>query len=434
VTNSSVKNSDVIIHEAIHALRQFDADRDPRLKHVKHYWGKDADLEESLTDGETTGRQRPFERTNYHSGYYHFLKIPLPDSKTGALKAAGEMVTEDRVTITGEVQKGLKGKRVQKAIVLKYPMTNIAHLKLKGPAEAIDTYREVERSLPGKEKPVTTHVQMYKPDAHEGTDRAQDKDLMAETPGKITQWEDGSPELVREKQKIGDIKIKSMGNKTVRELVEEGKIQIIPHYNEKTGKWTVKAEKLNITDQMMNEVIIYGGLPVRRKDVYKDALEVTGDKKAADMFAFGTQTKLAPKEWQPLTYDQLQKIKKGESMGTPKASKGYKWKDDSLVFEGSGNQIGRVHKVNDGKWYTVMNGSVVGEFKTRKEASDHVEGFARIMFEGTGGSGGSRKPSSTFRRTMPKGAAPRKVKTRSGGGKKVGPYFTRSGKVSRHRI
>ena len=190
VTNSSVNNSDVVIHEAIHALRQFDANRDPRLKAVKHYWGKDADLEESLTDGETTGRQRPWARgINYRSGYYHHLKIPN--------KTSGQLVTEDRVTITGDVDKGLKGKRVQKAIILKYPMTNIAHLKIKGNAEAIDTYREVERSLPATGKAVTTHVQMYKPDATQATDRAQDQTLKEETPGKITQWEDGKRELVR---------------------------------------------------------------------------------------------------------------------------------------------------------------------------------------------------------------------------------------------
>jgi hypothetical protein len=44
----------------------------------------------------------------------------------------------------------------------------------------------------------------------------------------------------------------------------------------------------------MEEVILYGGLPVRRGDVYNDVLKRTGSHKAAEQFAFGFATKLAP--------------------------------------------------------------------------------------------------------------------------------------------
>lgn len=136
ITEAHTDQADVVVHEAIHALREFDPKRDTRLRAVKHYSGKDADLEESLTEAETTGRETPFKRgDNYKAGYYHYIKIPGKNS--------GEMVTEDRVTITGEKNKGQKGKRVQKSLLLRYPMTNIAKLKLKGSAEAIDTYYEV---------------------------------------------------------------------------------------------------------------------------------------------------------------------------------------------------------------------------------------------------------------------------------------------------
>lgn len=265
VTSSSVKNSDVIIHEAVHALRQFDQSRDPKLKAVKNYWGKDADLEESLTDGETTARQRPFQRDDYHSGYYHYIKIPkLPVSPTEeevdaearkawdkydsdyrrqklvnlyhipkgkakdnaakewkdldsdvkdllskktkeimisrseeGNKSSSEMLVEDRITITGSKEKGQKGKRVQKSLIMKYPMTNISHLKLKGTAEAIDTFREMERTLSAGGNEVTTHVQMYKPNATGKTDRIQDQALKEESPGEIRQFEDGRSTLVR---------------------------------------------------------------------------------------------------------------------------------------------------------------------------------------------------------------------------------------------
>lgn len=73
----------------------------------------------------------------------------------------------------------------------------------------------------------------------------------------------------------------------------------------KSGKEMVNA--------LMNEVIIYGGLPVRRADVYKDALKKTGSKKAADMFAFGQRTKLAPEGVKPVSFSFLESLDTGLS-------------------------------------------------------------------------------------------------------------------------
>ena len=65
-----------------------------------------------------------------------------------------------------------------------------------------------------------------------------------------------------------------------------------------------------VTDIMMGEVILYGGLPMTRANVYRQALKDTGSRKAADMFAFGTHIKLAPKGTEPLSLAQFRKATK----------------------------------------------------------------------------------------------------------------------------
>jgi hypothetical protein len=48
-------------------------------------------------------------------------------------------------------------------------------------------------------------------------------------------------------------------------------------------------------DKAMNEVILYGGLPMSRANVYRVALEdMKGDGKAADYIAFSPSYKVAP--------------------------------------------------------------------------------------------------------------------------------------------
>ena len=67
--------------------------------------------------------------------------------------------------------------------------------------------------------------------------------------------------------------------------------------------------KERLADKIGNEVIMYGGLPLRRKDVYKDVMATLKDKRAADMFAFGHNHK-ALKGVKPYSYAQFRKITK----------------------------------------------------------------------------------------------------------------------------
>ena len=58
----------------------------------------------------------------------------------------------------------------------------------------------------------------------------------------------------------------------------------------------------------LTEVVLYGGLPVRRCDVYQDVLKRTGSTKAADLFTFGPRRKLARPGAIPLTREELAKL------------------------------------------------------------------------------------------------------------------------------
>jgi len=63
-----------------------------------------------------------------------------------------------------------------------------------------------------------------------------------------------------------------------------------------------------IVDVLMNEVILYGGFPMTRANVYRQVLEDIGEEKAADLFAFGGTTKLAPEGMEPMTREQFKEI------------------------------------------------------------------------------------------------------------------------------
>lgn len=41
---------------------------------------------------------------------------------------------------------------------------------------------------------------------------------------------------------------------------------------------------------LASELIMYGGIPMTRHEVYRHALKVTGDRRAADLFAFAGPT------------------------------------------------------------------------------------------------------------------------------------------------
>jgi 8-oxo-dGTP pyrophosphatase MutT (NUDIX family) len=548
VTDPYVKNSDVIIHESVHALRQFDQSRDKRLQAVKHYWGRDHDLEESLTEAETTGRQKPFEKgDNYKAGYYHHIRIPG--------KSSGELVKEDRITLTGSFEKAKKGKRVQKSVIVKFPMMNISKLKMKGDAEAVDTFYELDRKVAGG-KTVTSHIQLFKPDATTKDDRAQDRALDAETSGEIREWKDGKLEVIDKGEPMNAyeygqrgyknglkasaqdkefqekfLKGKAVGDPESKKALEDwmrgwtkahyddhpvpktkAEYDSDPYWRSKQAEYTekmkpyqqkfdanikkvndqfmagkmslkemnAKHDELNreleekadmirsemgfptaksssvvkgkrsgkqMVQDVMNEVIIYGGLPVRRADVYKDALKETGDKKAADMFAFGSQTKLAPEGTVPFTYDQLQDLRK-KPMGTPPAKKkdeiewtkeGYGWTKDNRLVYPSGTQLGRVHHMADNnEWWAIVGGSVIGVHKSKKAAMDHVERLSpkspeTLMKEKSTGKSSMpvRNRSENFRRPSEK---PKKRKKKPKNQGKFGPYFTKGGRISKRPI
>lgn len=87
-------------------------------------------------------------------------------------------------------------------------------------------------------------------------------------------------------------------------------------------KTPISMAKPKVSDIIMGEVILYGGLPMTRANVHRQALKDTGSRKAADMFTFGSHIKLAPKGWEPLTLAQFRKVTKLPSRGrvriTPK--------------------------------------------------------------------------------------------------------------------
>ncbi len=63
---------------------------------------------------------------------------------------------------------------------------------------------------------------------------------------------------------------------------------------------------MTIVDHLMNEVISYGGLAMRRCDVYREIEERTGDLKAADYFAFRPSATVLDVE--PLTLKEAQQF------------------------------------------------------------------------------------------------------------------------------
>ena len=55
-----------------------------------------------------------------------------------------------------------------------------------------------------------------------------------------------------------------------------------------------------IATSFMNEVISFGGMPMRRADVYAIVLRDTGSARAADHFAFGPNTRVMA-DCEPMT-------------------------------------------------------------------------------------------------------------------------------------
>ena len=65
--------------------------------------------------------------------------------------------------------------------------------------------------------------------------------------------------------------------------------------------------KERLADKIGNEVIMYGGLPLRRKDVYKDVMLDFKNKRMAETFAFGHSHKTL-KGVKPYSLAQFRKI------------------------------------------------------------------------------------------------------------------------------
>ena len=63
---------------------------------------------------------------------------------------------------------------------------------------------------------------------------------------------------------------------------------------------------MKTTAAFMSEVISYGGLPMRRCDVYAVCFADTGDKMCADLFAFGPNTRIM--DCEPMTVAEFRAL------------------------------------------------------------------------------------------------------------------------------
>jgi len=179
------KGSDVVIHECIHLLRDHDKTRDPKIRAVKHYRGRDKDLEESMTEAETVGRQKPLTKHENGTGYYRYVASD---------KTTKETIIDDRIVITEPKDKdnylksGRKGKSVQKKVLKNYPKTHISKMKMAGNVEAIDSFYKSDNRI-GQED-VKTHTQIYSPNGNSKSEKDLDQS-MKKTGKKVSKWDDG---------------------------------------------------------------------------------------------------------------------------------------------------------------------------------------------------------------------------------------------------
>lgn len=202
IDRAYVRKSDVMIHEAVHALRQFDENRPNQLSHVKRYYGNDADLEESLTEAETVTRQRPLDKHENTAGYYGYVRRVVDNPRDAdAKKVSGKgnyIIVSDRLTVNdiAEAEKfaerGRKGKRAFMALLKNYPSMHISRMKYRGTSEAIDTYHRAHSPAGAPGMPAqTANIQVYSPDATPKTTAIRRKEAKAITSGKVVEYQDG---------------------------------------------------------------------------------------------------------------------------------------------------------------------------------------------------------------------------------------------------
>jgi hypothetical protein len=115
------------------------------------------------------------------TGYYQYIKSD---------KSTGQTIIDDRIIVTTPKDKtqygmsGKKGKSVQKAVLTHYPNMAISKLKLKGDAEAIDSYYHLENR-----KGQNVEVQTYAPGQTSKGERREDKS-MKRSARVVKKWDD----------------------------------------------------------------------------------------------------------------------------------------------------------------------------------------------------------------------------------------------------
>jgi len=201
-------NADVLIHELTHHHRSVGKGREGALKETRVYYGKDADLEESITEAEAITREKPFDKS---AGYYSYLdKNPTERNRaqfedrnilTGyetstATKRFGELAKtkEDKIEISERnraklSKKNVRGKRAINRVEKYYPESNISKVKIQGKAEAIDTFHEYQNPK-GKGK---IKIQQYNPEAK----RVKPPKIEGLRKKDLYEWKDGKKVKVR---------------------------------------------------------------------------------------------------------------------------------------------------------------------------------------------------------------------------------------------
>ncbi len=180
---TKTKSPGVVVHEAIHNLRDHDRGRKGALKHTKTYKGRDKDLEESMTEAETKSRVKPYYPER--AGYYGYVK-----DKKG--KSSAELQTEDRIEINQintkvhtPKDRNKKGKRAVSSTRKNYPKTHISRMKMAGDVESVDSYYEAERK-----DGVKTKIQTYQPEGGKAADK-KEQTAMKRRSVKLHEYRDG---------------------------------------------------------------------------------------------------------------------------------------------------------------------------------------------------------------------------------------------------
>lgn len=131
---------EILTHEMVHGLRATDPKRPDHLTRNRTYViGADSDYEESQTEFETVARVKQYDREARGYGYYTDIEEPpYPDNKHQDRKLAIQH------THTGGKQK--KGYYALKTVEKRWPDSNIAHLRLSGKVELVDTYWLIKKN------------------------------------------------------------------------------------------------------------------------------------------------------------------------------------------------------------------------------------------------------------------------------------------------